>query len=515
MNFKQVSFAILMVFLIVTLIGCNSKTSSDDPDSELKISLNAQPESLDPQISSTVVSEFVTRNIFETLVALNAEFEPVPMLAESIDESEDGKTYTFKLREGVKFHNGEEMTSSDVVASMNRWLEVANPAKLLGEANFEAKDEFTVVLNLEDRMAKALHIMASNIQNAAIMPEEIVQNSGSDVITEYIGTGPYAFEEWKQDQYIKLVKFDDYQNLDSESSGLSGNKKASIQEITYLITTDSSTRVAGVETGEYDIAIQIPSDEYERLKGTENVETHTHPGSSILIIYNKKEGIASDPEMRRAINTAFDMDEIMKASFVEDLYELHPGYMSPDNATWNSTAGEEFYNQANLDKAKTMLDELDYDGETVKLMTSREYIFHYNTAVVVKEQLEKLGMNVELEIYDWATLLDRRNDPALWDIHIQSNTYFPTPLQLLPLSPDYAGWTDDPKITELMNEIGLEKDAQNSKELWNELQEFLWEEYLPLSLAGHSNGIIATSHHVESMELFHGGINPWNVTLTK
>src|SRR5690625_6811466 len=145
-----------MIEKVVILVGCydTEHSGTDAPSKnvnevdykdELHVAITAQPPTLDPSMTVSQVALNAASNIFETLFTLNEQYEPVPMLAESVDISDDGKTYTIKLREGIKFHNGKEMTSEDVVASMNRWVETSSRAKsLLTDATFEAEDDYTV-----------------------------------------------------------------------------------------------------------------------------------------------------------------------------------------------------------------------------------------------------------------------------------------------------------------------------------------------------------------------------------
>lgn len=150
--------------------------------------------------------------MFETLVTTDSDYKAVPMLAEFVDISEDNKTYTFKLREGVKFHNGDEMLGEDVIASMERWVEKSSVTGSMFEgATWEADGDYTVVLQLESPSVFVLDTMASQKMAAAIMPKEIVEEADADGVKEYIGTGPYKFVDWKQDQYIHFTKNEDYQ----------------------------------------------------------------------------------------------------------------------------------------------------------------------------------------------------------------------------------------------------------------------------------------------------------------
>src|SRR5699024_5415255 len=122
----------------------------------------------------------ISKMIFESLLTIDSKYNPVEMLAEKYEVSEDSKTFTFYLRKGVKFHNGDEMTADDVVASMNRWITQSGVAAgAFGDAKFEKIDDYTVKLELEESSSIAIGVIASNEQFAGIMPEEIIESASA------------------------------------------------------------------------------------------------------------------------------------------------------------------------------------------------------------------------------------------------------------------------------------------------------------------------------------------------
>src|SRR5690625_1345612 len=422
------------------------ETESDEQEEatsggELKIAMDAAPPTLDQPSSTAVAARDTSRLIFETLYTTNSKHEAVPMLAEGV-ETDDNQTFVFKLREGIMFHNGEEMTADDVVASMERWLELSTiTGNIFNDAIWEAEDDYTVVLELAEPSSLTLDTMASAKQAAAIMPKEIVDSASADGVDEYIGTGPYKFEEWVQDQYILFTKYDDYSPLDEEADGLGGKKEALVDEIYFYLVPDTSTRVAGLQTGEYDFAYGISYDNYDQFVDDPNFEVILTPSANEIIGFNQVEGIATDFKIREAVNTAVDNDEIMMAAFPnEDFYWLDSGYMDMHIENWASTEGSEYYNQNDLEKAKELLEESGYDDEEFKILTTRDYDHHYNVGVVLHEQLTQIGMNAELVVVDWPTLLElREEDFSAWDVFITSSSTVSTPPQLLALSQTWAG----------------------------------------------------------------------------
>ncbi|WP_413355799.1 ABC transporter substrate-binding protein [Robertmurraya sp. 2P01SA] len=523
MNKKIVYLFMLMLSLIVA--GCNggaNEASNENGENiekttggELRAALGQQPETLDPQISTGATVKYVTRHIFESLLTLDSNFQPVPELAESYEKSEDGLTYTFKLRENVTFHNGKPMMAEDVVASMNRWKEQSAVAQqILGEgAIFEEVDEYTVELKLEAPRLTAVDAIASPKQFAGIMPKEVIESAPAEGIEEYIGTGPFKFEEWKQDQYIHLSKYEEYEPVDLPSDGLSGKKEALVDDLYFEIVTDPSTQLSGLQTGQYDVAYSLPNDNYEQLKNDENLKTYTDLYGNGLHHFNKKEGIFTNPKMREAVNAAVNNDEIMLGGWAhEDLYEVDAGFMA-NSQVWYSEAGAEQFNQADPEKAKKLLAEVGYNGEEVVIMTNSESEL-YNMSVVFHEQLKKIGMNVKLEVLDRATYSERRTDPANWDLLSVGLSTVTTPSQHLSLSATWPGWTDDAKVAEMLDAIEASPTLDDALVVWEELQAYLWTDYLPGIKHGDYFYYLASSSKVDGLTIFEGPIL-WNTSVSK
>ncbi|WP_164553405.1 ABC transporter substrate-binding protein [Brevibacillus marinus] len=514
-----------MMVLLLMLAGCSSETASDantatnspegkkEGKKELRVALVTQPPTLDQPTTTATVTRDTARLMFETLLTTNSKYKAVPMLAESV-ETEDNQTYTFHLRKGVKFHNGKEMTAEDVVASMNRWLEKSSiTGNIFKGATFEATNQYTVVLRLQQPSPLALDTMATAKMAAAIMPKEVVESAPPEGVTEYIGTGPYKFVEWKQDQYIHFTKFEDYRPVAAEPDGLAGRKEALVDDIYFYIVPDASTRMAGLQSGQYDFIYTVPFDNYEQLKNNPELYPVFDTYGEMILLYNKVEGLASNFKMRQAINAALDIDKIMLASYAhEDLYWLQPGYMTRVVSNWASNAGSEFYNQKDPEKAKQLLAEIGYNNEEFTIMTTRDYPQFYNAAVVIQEQLKAIGLNVKLEIYDWATLLDKQNDTGVWDAVVTGTSTVTTPSQLISLSETYAGGTHDPKIKELLQSIETSANYEEAKKLWDELQAYAWEHYLPITVLGGYNNLYGASKKVKAITTLSGPVY-WNVIM--
>lgn len=514
--------------------SCSSSTDSDDETRSIQsernevdqynenekrkirdtfnIALNAQPPHLDAPRTAATATRDVSRLIFETLVTLDSNYQIQPMLAESF-ETEDNKTFTFHLREDVIFHNGENFTADDAIASMNRWME---SSQILGEIFLDAVwdkiDDYTIQLTLKEPSALALDMMASPKEFAAIMPKDIVESATAEGVNEYIGTGPYELVEWKQDQYIHLKAFAQYEPINIEPDGLSGKKEALVENIYFHIVNDPSTRVVGLQTGEYDFAYMLPYDNYEQIQADENLDTYLMPSGSMILQYNKGENhITSNFAVRQAINTAIDKEALMLAAFPsENSFHVQSSYMEKEITNWYSEAGSEFHNLNDPELAKEILGQSGYNGEEVRVIASRDYDHHYNMGVVLHEELTNIGINSVLEVYDWPTTNKVVLEDDTFEIFVVSLSTVSTPLQFLSLSTTWAGGVDDEYVLRELNNIQTSNTLEEAQKTWDNLQHYLWERYLPASVIGTYSDFFAANHKVEGITMTAGPIF-WNV----
>lgn len=525
---KTIGFIIMLMMVVLVAFGCSSEepktTNKSEPKEagnvasggDIRIAIDAQPPTLDPMITTTTATKEIARHVFETLLVLDPNYEVAPMLAESFEKSEDGLVYTFKLREGIKFHNGQEMKAEDVSASMNRWLEKSTrAANAIGEGEFVVQGDYEVALNIKKPTIGVLDIIASTNQFAGIMPKDIIDTAPAEGITDIVGTGPFKFAEWKQDQYIHLQKYDDYQALDTPSNGLSGKKEALVDNLYFDIVNDGSTRLAGITTGQYDLAYQIPFDSYEQVKSSSDVTPLLNLYGGLTFVFNKKEGVFTDQKIRQAVNYGINNEDVlMGAMGNKDFYRLDNGLMYKEQAKWYTDVGKEFYNQNDLEKAQALLREAGYDGQEVRILATRDYEYIYNTAVVMKGQLEGMGIKAEIEVVDWPTLVQKRTEPTGWDAYITGFSPVSIPTQLLALDPTYPGWPDTEKLRTLTEEIRSAASDEESYEKWIELQEYNWSEYVAFIKIGDFFSFAAYRDSIIGNDYFEG-IILWNTSVDK
>src|SRR4029079_8576321 len=288
----------IAVAMAMTLTMAAGSADAQKKGGVLRVGNLGEPPALDAHWTTASITETLTNHIYEGLYSLDASARPIPMLAESHTVSKDGLTYTFKLRQGVKFHNGKEMTSEDVVASLTRWgkQSIYGKALFAPVAEWPGVDKYTVQMQLKEKSAIVLISLAVPNNFGAIYPKEIADRFPPETkVTEYVGTGPFKFVEWKPDQYIRMVRFDEYKSRNEPPNGYGGGKTAYLDEIRWIPVPEVATRVAQVETGELEFADALNPDAYDRLKKNPAVRAIiSKPYYWLVAVFNKKEGLMTN-----------------------------------------------------------------------------------------------------------------------------------------------------------------------------------------------------------------------------
>lgn len=503
--------------------GCGGSEggSGSNVKSEITVAMNAEPESYDIAKSSASVAKTITLgNVYEMLVEFDENYKAQPELAEKIDVNDNYTEYTYHLRQGVKFHNGQEMKADDVVASMNRWIKANGLVRAsLGNAQFEKVDDYTVKITLAQPLMTFNELIAGMKPLAIIVPKSVIDNADpkTGMIKDYIGTGPYKVGEIKSNSYIKLEKFDDYKPYGEKGkvSGWSGYKEAKTPTVIFDFVPDSSTRVAGMQSGEYDMAVQMPFDDYSQFDNNNSFKVYKEEQGDVVMIYNKKTGIASNKKIREAINTALNREDIMRASYsISDFYKVDCSIITSNKNQWYTTAGEEAYNPANAERAKELLKEAGYNGEPFRLMVSSNYQEYYNAAVVIENQLKNAGVNVQLDVVDWSTYLTKAKDANAYDAFVTGGPNWVVPNAVLYLSPTWNGWSNDEKLQSMMSSMAHDTNLDSAKSTWTEIQKYCLTDYVPYSKLGNRYIYDVSSSKVKDLAFFEGP-HMWNVTVAK
>jgi peptide/nickel transport system substrate-binding protein len=363
----------------------------------------ANVNSLDENTSGTISTHDVALNIFEQLITRDEKNRVVPDIADGINASADGMTYTFPLRQGVKFHNGKTMTSADVLASLDRFTRVGlGRGSLDNVASYEAPDANTLVIHMKKPQPTFLETLSAFSFPVIIIPAESRDDPPQQLRT--IGTGPWMLDQFVPGGYTRLKRFDGYvPNTHYENrDGLGGYKQACFDTVTFRMVTEPGARVAGLKTGELQGVEDLPTKSANEMKSDPNITLIPLKNWWIQIaLPNVSQPPTDNLAFRKAVQAALDMDDIMDAA-TDNNYSLNVGFQYPYQSDYTD-AGKETYNLHNAALAKKYLAESGYKGEPVVLLTDKDYPAMYNSALVMSEQMKAVGINAQLRVLDWPT----------------------------------------------------------------------------------------------------------------
>ncbi len=457
------------------------------------LAMIGEPQTLDPMASTADLVGTIMQHVYEPLYTFDANWNVAPMLAESMPTiSKDGIVYTIPLRKGVKFHNGKEMTSDDVVASLKRWMDMAPRGKAIAKEikTLEAKGPNTVVITLNRPYAPLLAHFALPSGFAAIMAKDSIANP----LTQFVGTGPYVFKERKPDQYVQMVRFDGYSARKEAPSGYAGKREALLDELRFVPVPNANTRVEGTLSGQYHFADLLPVESYSRLEGNAGVKAVlTAPFGFPYLVLNTKQGPLANLQLRQAVETALNNADMLGAGFGDAKFYAAESSHYAKNTPFYSTAGTENYGKGDAKKAAAVVAAAKYDGTPIKILTSQQYEFHYRMALVMAENLKAAGFKTDMQVVDWATLIQRRNDPALWDIYITHSAVLPEPTLTPPqLGEGAPGWWSSPGKEAALSAFNAEADPKKRGALWGNVQQVVFNE-VPYIRVGNFNSLTARS----------------------
>ncbi|MDR6293243.1 peptide/nickel transport system substrate-binding protein [Inquilinus ginsengisoli] len=403
----------MKAIVLPILVACLAATPALAGGDTLLVRLNADIRSLDPGTNRDGNTDLVQTHLFEGLVAFKEDATVGPLLAKSVDVSPDGRTYTFVLRDGLKFSNGEPVTSADVLFDWKRYTDPDTGWRCLTEvdgrgavkvADVTAKDDKTVVFTLEKPSALFLGTLARpDCGGTGIYHRSSLGRDGKWVTP--VTTAPYKLGEWKRGQYIELLRNDHYVSLPGDRDGLTGNKTVAIPKLRFLVIPDESTAKAALLTGDIDLNYDVENADVAEYQSTPDLVTDTSPTMNISdFLFQTNDPLLSDVRIRKAFLLSLDMPELVG--------QVTSGQSQPNNspippASAFHKAPQSVIVQRDIPAAKTLLAEAGYDGRPIKMITNKRYQPMFDQAILAQAMAQEAGLNIELEVIDWATQQDR------------------------------------------------------------------------------------------------------------
>lgn len=405
---RKVIASVVSAMLALGLGAAHAQEAKPRVGGGMIVGIGADPGVLNASISANLVEKTISSNVFSMLIRLDKKFSPVPDLAERWEISEDGLTYTFHLRQGVKWHDGEPFTSEDVKFTID---EVILPLHSRGATykgvidTVETPDANTVVIKLKNSFGPLMNALGYDF---FILPKHLY--AGTDIKNnpynaKPVGTGPFRFVEWQKGSHVALERNPDFY--------LPG--KPYLDRLVFQTIPDAAGRVLALESGDIDyLSYQsVPSSAVPRLKENANLVTTTEGFESLasigMLTINVENPILKDVRVRKAL--AYAMDKKFIAERAD--YSIGKPATGPIASTsWAYEANVEPYAH-DLEKAAALLDEAGYPAKAdgtrfnLRLIADGAVEFHRKAAEILKEQFAQVGINLELELLERNVMLDR------------------------------------------------------------------------------------------------------------
>ena len=286
----------------------------------MRVVMHSDLKILDPIWTTAYISRNHGYMIYDTLLAMNAQQEPQPQMAEKWEVSADKLTYTFTLRDGLKWHDGAPVTSDDCIASIKRWAARDSMGQKLmaSVASFQAVDPKTFKLILKEPYGLVLLGLAKPSSNVPfMMPKRVAETPPSEQISDYTGSGPFIFkkDEWKPGEKVVYVKNPDYKPRAEKPSWASGGKVVNVDRVEWLAISDAQTAVNALIAGEIDM-IEDPSlDLLPVLRSDRNIDLFDYNtlGFQYVFRFNSTQAPFDKPKIRQAAFAAFNQQDFLQA----------------------------------------------------------------------------------------------------------------------------------------------------------------------------------------------------------
>ncbi|KZR58616.1 ABC transporter substrate-binding protein [Pseudobacillus badius] len=484
MKFK---FSICILAFVLLLAGCTTTskstpsgtTATKEENKTLTISLGPDLMTWDIHNHTTTTTEAIHVNVFDYLLMRDKEGEIQQHLAKEWKQIND-TTFEFKLTEGVKFHNGEDLTAEDVKFSLER---VATDETLRSHGDYDTIKEVKIIDDLTFQIitAEPDPMLLSRIsrQASGILPKDYIEKNGWEHFeSNPVGSGPLKFVEWKRDNQVVLEPNADY----------FGKKVTDFQKVVFRAIPEDSTRVAELLSGNIDIIANVPPSDWERVKGSDNSQIVNGPSNRNYMIFlrTQESWPTADVKVREAIDYAIDdraiVDSLLNGGGTPSLTRVNPGDLG---------AEDELYGKYNYDveKAKKLLAEAGYaDGLTIELAgPTGRYIQDREVMQLIAGMLEEAGIKTEMNLMKWEPFVELREQQKFKDGYLIAlgSSFFDAGQSLDYYSSERGSTINgysNPEVDQLLSDAEKSMDESARIEMYQRVQQIADKEkpILPL-----------------------------------
>ncbi|MBT2216150.1 ABC transporter substrate-binding protein [Virgibacillus dakarensis] len=538
-KYNLLSLFTLLLFFVLVVSACSSNSSSSDSNGTDKSDGSTETEKtdgektlifgrgadsiqLDPSKITDGESIYVTNQIYDTLVRYKEENTEVrPALATEWNVSDDGLTWTFQLRDDVKFHDGNDFSAEDVVYNFERWATSAEfiyYGYMFGASEddlggiiekVEATGDYEVTITLSEPNAPFLQTLA--MPPFGIASPEAVEKYGEDYFKNPVGTGPFVFDEWVPDDSITVTKNDDY-----------FGEVANVEKVIFRTIPDNGARFMELQSGSIDMMTGLNPQDIQTAEDDENLQIIRRPSMNVsyLAMNTEKEGPMSEKLVRQAINLAIDKEKLI--TLYEGIGKPAKNPLPPSLWGYNDDIEDYGYD---VEEAKKLLAEAGYaDGFDTNLYifsNPRDYMPQPKvTAQAIQEMLKEVNINVEIVENDWDTHLaateNGEHDMAF--LGWTGDNGDPDNFLYVLLDKDNAkmgsagniAFYKSDELHDLLKQAQTEMDQEKRTELYLQAQELIHED-APWFPIAHTTPPIAASKKVVDYVPHATGSEPFNL----
>ena len=495
----------LAALTLVALISLRCMASANDkkiiravPIGDLKV--------LDPIWTTAYITRNHAYMVWDTLFSLDDQNRPRPQMVDTFGVTDDKLTYTFKLRDGLKWHDGMPVRASDCVASIKRWAAKDGMGRALMQvtASLDIVDDKIFRLVLKRPVGFVLDALGKIDSNVPfMMPERLANTDPNTQITEVIGSGPFRFvkDEWVTGHKVVYEKFKDYLPRSEPASQAAGGKVVKIDRVELLYMPDASVAANALVKGEVDL-LEAPSPDLVPLMQTSpdvTVAANDPLGYQLFMVLNHLQPPFDKREARQALMRAVKQSDFMQVTVGDKTpWKACPAVFGCGTPSESSAGSAEW--GYDLAKAKELLKSSGYDGRTIVVMDPTDNSTLHPPALVAAEAIKQMGAPVEVQSMDWSTLTQRRAAKAPinqggWNVFVTNATVtgISNPLVnnfVKNCEEAWYGWPCDPKIVELTQAWAYETDAPKRKQIIDDLQRLHLEDVTNIPL-GQYQSVIA------------------------
>ena len=464
---------------------------------------------------------YITRNhaylVYDTLFGTDEKLQVRPQMVDKHSVSSNGMKYTFTLRDGLKWHDGQPVVAEDCVESLKRWMKKDRFGRLLAAhgPKLAPTDRKTFTLELSERFGPVLEALGKPSSNVPfIMPARIAATSADDQVKEVVGSGPFKFakDEWQPGNQVVYVKNPDYVPRNEAPSGSAGGKQVRLDKVIWRWMPDHATAAAALAAGEVDWWEIPPLDFIPRIEQNSALVTFLPDplGTQGWLRPNHLHPPFNNKKARQALVHMMNQEMYLQAAIGVSKYYRPCHSVFACNGPYASQAGAEALAKQNLERARQLVKESGYDGRPLTVVHVTDIAMMSGAALVSRELLSSIGFNVDLKAMDWSTNLAVRAkkeppDKGGWNI---LHTWWMAADVMHPAvhfgvsgaGPGaWFGWPEIPQLEKLITEFVRASDLAKRKQLAEEVQKVAldevayvpWGEYvLPTAHRKTVNGIL-------------------------